>query len=219
MTRIAQSLLTLGSEVHSRSPLTTLYYYDDTPQRDSDHDPNPQGVVCGLDIMQGHGLDLHGLSREIVARRHPECAYVIFNKQIASRNTGWAWVDYHGASDHSDHVHVSVGVGPDGYKKPPYDSTASWLGEDMTPAEFLKLLQDPKVKAYFQAVAWQYIGGGIPQGMSTLGVLNDTYEGATRTFPAADVVLTPEDRAEIARLVAEELRGWSFLPKPPEGQA
>lgn len=135
MTRLARSIETLGNEVRARSPLTTLYYYDDTPRRDSDHDPNLHGVVCAIDIMAGHGLDLHALSREIVASRHPECAYVIYNKQIASRNTGWEWVAYTGSNDHSDHIHVSVGVGKDGYKEPPYDSTQPWLGDDMTPEE------------------------------------------------------------------------------------
>lgn len=136
MTRLAYSIETLGKEVHTRSPLTTLYYYDDTPRRDSDHDPNLHGVVCAIDIMAGHGLDLHALSREIVAARHPECAYVIYNRQIASRNTGWTWVPYTGSNPHTDHIHVSVGVGKDGYKEPPYDSTRTWLeGDDMNAEE------------------------------------------------------------------------------------
>lgn len=136
MTRLAVSIETLGEEIHARSPLTTLYFYDDTPQRDSDHDPNLHGVVCAIDIMAGHGLDLHALSREIVASRHPECAYVIYNRQIASRNTGWEWVPYTGKNPHTDHIHVSVGNGKDGYKEPPYDSTRRWLKEDdMTPQE------------------------------------------------------------------------------------
>ena len=96
MARIAVSIQTLGNEVLAISPLTTLYFYDDTPRRDSDHDPNLHGVVCAIDIMAGHGLDLHALSRQIVAARHPELAYVIYNRQIASRNTGWKWVDYNG---------------------------------------------------------------------------------------------------------------------------
>lgn len=131
MARLAVSIETLGNQVSARSPLTTLYYYDDTLHRDSDHDPNPEGVVCALDIMAGHGLDLHALSREIVDGRHPNCKYVIYNRQIASRNTGWQWVTYYGKNPHTDHIHVSVGVGQDGYSKQPYDSTESWLEDDM----------------------------------------------------------------------------------------
>ena len=131
MTRLAVSIETLGDEVHARSPLTVLYYYDDTPRRDSDHDPNPEGVVCALDIMAGHGLDLHALSREIVDRRHPNCKYVIYNRQIASRNTNWEWVPYTGSNPHTDHIHVSVGVGKDGYSKQPYDSNEPWLEDSV----------------------------------------------------------------------------------------
>lgn len=132
MTRIAVSIQTLTDEVHARSPQTTIYHYDNGPRRDSDHDPNDFDVICACDIMQGHGLDLHNLSREIVASRHPECAYVIYNRQIASRNTGWEWEDYDGESDHTDHIHASVGVGKDGYKKPPYDSPRPWLKNGLT---------------------------------------------------------------------------------------
>lgn len=136
MTRLAGSIETLGAEIRALSPLTTLYFYDDTLRRDSDHDPNLHGVVCAIDIMAGHGLDLHALSRRIVAARHPECAYVIYNRQIASRSTNWQWVPYTGKNPHTDHIHVSVGVGKDGYKEPPYDSTRPWLeGNDMTKEE------------------------------------------------------------------------------------
>lgn len=127
MARLALSVETLGDDVLGISPLTTLYFYDDTPRRDSDHDPNPEGVVCAVDIMAGHGLDLHALSRQIVDRRHPNCKYVIYNRQIASRNTGWEWVAYTGSNPHTDHIHVSVGVGPDGYSRQPYDNTERWL--------------------------------------------------------------------------------------------
>jgi hypothetical protein len=137
MARIAVSIQTLADEVLARSPNTVIYFYDNGPRRDSDHDPNDYGVICACDIMQGHGLDLDALAKEIVARRHPECKYVIWNKKIASRNTRWEWVDYEGASDHTDHIHVSVGIGPDGYSRPPYDSDARWL-EDIVGDIFCK---------------------------------------------------------------------------------
>jgi hypothetical protein len=166
--------------------------------------------------MAGHGLNLQWLADEILKRRNPDLKYVIYNRRIASANTGWKWAPYYGSNPHTDHIHASVGVGPDGYSKQPYDDTDKWLEEEMTPAEFLKLLQDPKVKAYFQAVAWQYMGGGIPVGMSTLGVLNDTYEEVNKAPLPSPVVLTDADKEEIAKMVAEELRGWSFLPAPKE---
>lgn len=131
MARLAVSIKTLGDDVLCRSPFTTLYFYDDTVHVDSDHDPNPSGVVCACDIMAGHGLDLGALAQEIVDARHPECKYVIYNRRIASRKTNWEWVEYTGKNPHTDHIHVSVGIGPDGYSRPPYDSTRHWLEDTM----------------------------------------------------------------------------------------
>ena len=57
----------------------------------------------------------------------------------------------------------------------------------MTAAEFLAILQDPAVAAQMRRLPWQYIGGGIPAGMSTLGVLNDTHiyaKAAASALPA-----------------------------------
>lgn len=136
MARIAKSLLVLGEEVHALSPLTTLYFYDDTVHVDSDHDPNPAGVVCAIDIMAGHGLDLQWLADQILLRRNPDLKYVIYNRRIASAASGWKWRDYTGKNPHTDHIHASVGAGPDGYSKQPYDDTDKWLeSADMTPEE------------------------------------------------------------------------------------
>lgn len=127
MARIAVSIETLAAEVWELSPNTTIYFYDNDTAPNSDHDPNDFGVICACDIMQGHGLDLGKLAQRIVDSRHPECKYVIWNRRIASRNTGWKWVEYKGPNPHTDHIHVSVGTGPDAHSRPPYDSTRKWL--------------------------------------------------------------------------------------------
>lgn len=170
--RIAVSIRTLADEVLAISPQTTIYFYDNGPARDSDHDPNSYGVICACDIMQGHGLNLAWIAQAIVDRRHPECKYVIFNKRIASRNTNWEWVDYDGESDHSDHIHVSVGIGPDGYSRPPYDSNASWGIEDMslspTEARVQKVI-NYRVEAIFanRPVCRTPAGDGYPELVET----------------------------------------------------
>lgn len=136
MARIAVSIQTLANEVLAISPRQTIYFYDNDTTPNSDHDPNDFGVICACDIMQGNGLDLNSIAEQIRTSGHPELAYVIWNKRIASRNTGFKWVEYHGESDHTDHIHASVGIGPDAHKRPPYDSTRPWLGgNDMTPEE------------------------------------------------------------------------------------
>lgn len=44
--------------------------------------------------------------------------------------------------------------------------------DDMNAADFAKILDDPQVAARMRALPWQYVGGGIPAGLSTLNVLN-----------------------------------------------
>lgn len=55
-----------------------------------------------------------------------------------------------------------------------YLTAIGLLEDDMTPDQFVALLKDPQVAAQMRALPWQYTGGGIPAGMSTLGVLNQT---------------------------------------------
>lgn len=71
----------------------------------------------------------------------------------------------------------------------------------MTPQALLDLLRDPAVATELRRLPWQYVGGGIPVGMSTLGVLN-----ATHTNSAAGGRLHPDDRAAIVRELAAALR-------------
>ncbi|MFI6229904.1 N-acetylmuramoyl-L-alanine amidase [Micromonospora echinospora] len=91
--------------------------------------------------------------------------------------------------------------------------------DDMTPAEFLAILRDPAVSAEMKRLPWQYTGGGIPAGLSTLSVLNSTYEGVQNLQSgniSEEVVrgvlatLTPEAIAaaippDLAKKVADEL--------------
>ncbi|MFE0592731.1 N-acetylmuramoyl-L-alanine amidase [Micromonospora echinospora] len=91
--------------------------------------------------------------------------------------------------------------------------------DDMTPAEFLAILRDPAVAAEMKRLPWQYAGGGIPAGLSTLGVLNATYEGvqnlqsgniSAEVVEGVLAVLTPEAIAaaippDMAEKVADEL--------------
>ena len=84
---------------------------------------------------------------------------------------------------HLDHEHVGV----DRRVADNNDAMAKiahiMIGDDLvtTPDEFLALLNDAEVKAYFKAVGWQYSGGGTPGGKSSMLMsMNDIYAGATR---------------------------------------
>lgn len=126
--RRAYSLVILGNEIHSISPQTTIYDIGDSAHQAeaSDHNPNSAGVVCAIDVMAGYGLDLEALANSIRLSSHPDLKYVIYNRRIASRKYGFEWRAYPGSNPHTDHIHVSVGVGSDGKSVPPYDDTNSW---------------------------------------------------------------------------------------------
>ncbi|SCL14532.1 peptidoglycan recognition protein family protein [Micromonospora inyonensis] len=91
--------------------------------------------------------------------------------------------------------------------------------DDMTPAQFLAILQDPAVARTMRALPWQYVGGGIPTDYSTLRVLNETFLNVRDLLarnPSEEIVrgvlatLTPEAIAaaippDLAQKVSAEL--------------
>lgn len=133
MARIAKSLETLRSQINAkypgRSKASDGWIGDAAHQAvASDHNPNRHGVVTALDLTNHpkSGFDAHALADTLITKRHPELKYVISNKRIAGDWTGWRWTAYHGSNPHTNHIHVSVGVGDDGRSEPPYDSTQEW---------------------------------------------------------------------------------------------
>lgn len=135
--RNARSIDVLSDEIWEISPDATIWTIGDQDHaaRYSDHNPNPAGVVCAADIVDNSDLDLHVISRQLTADPHPALKYVIYNRQICTRSSGWDWRGYDGDNPHDHHMHVSVGRGTDGYSTGPYDDTSPWglaEGADMS---------------------------------------------------------------------------------------
>lgn len=136
--RLAISLVTLRNEVNAfapgRSKVSDGTIGDPAhAARASRHNPNRHGVVTALDLTHDPvgGYDAHGhADRQRVKQAegvgHPELAYIVSNRRIASLIDRWAWRVYTGSNPHSQHVHWAVGVGPDSRPEPPYDSTQAW---------------------------------------------------------------------------------------------
>src|SRR5688572_27807045 len=106
---------TIGDEAHQGSP--------------SDHNPNAQSVVCAIDFTHdpGGGADMHAFADFLKKRNHRAVKYIIWNRRIWSKaKDGEGWRDYGGSNPHTAHMHVSVGVGPDGQSEGPYDDTGPW---------------------------------------------------------------------------------------------
>jgi hypothetical protein len=131
--RIAESLIQLRNEVNARWPnrdkASDGFIGDATHAATaSDHNPNADGVVCAFDIT--HDPD-NGPDEAILFewfRTHPQVdlKYIIANRKVASRKRDWVIRDYKG-DPHTNHIHVSVGVGPDGKSAAgTYDDKDSW---------------------------------------------------------------------------------------------
>lgn len=124
--RLARSLEVLRDEVRASYPGTTFWTIGDQSHAagPSDHNPNPAGVVCAADVLGDKGLPLAEFAEAVRRSGHPAFKYVIYANRIASK--GGKWRPYHGDNPHLTHVHISVGVGPDGQSTGPYDDRTKW---------------------------------------------------------------------------------------------
>ena len=124
--RLARSLEVLRDEVRSTYPGTTFWTIGDQEHAAgaSDHNPNRDKVVCAADVLGDRGLPLSAFAEAVRRSGHPAFKYVIYNRRIANR--GGAWRPYKGDNPHLTHVHISVGVGPDGQSEQPYDDSTKW---------------------------------------------------------------------------------------------
>lgn len=89
--------------------------------RTSDHNPNPAGVVCALDITHDpeHGLDAGRVAETLRVSGDRRIKYLISNGRISNPDVqSGAWRKYTGKNPHNHHFHISV--------KGDYDAVASW---------------------------------------------------------------------------------------------
>lgn len=177
--RLAYSLEILRNQVNdaypNRSKISDGTIGDASHQAvPSDHNPNTDGVVCALDITHDPAhMNAHDLADELVQKPHPDCKYVISNYRIAGPFTGWNWGYYDGIDPHDTHIHISVGVGPDGQSKQPYDDKTNWnIGEEM-----IQTYQDVD-RLYLMtlhrlpesnAIRQNYLGMTYPKALDAIG--------------------------------------------------
>lgn len=127
--RLAMSLDVLRSEVRVRHPDTIVWTIGDDAHRDedSDHNPNAEDVVCAADFVNNAGLDLARFAERLRVVNHRAIKFVIYNRRVWSKaRNAEGWRPYRGVNPHTGHVHVSVGVGPEGQSFGPYDDDTPW---------------------------------------------------------------------------------------------
>lgn len=79
--------------------------------RKSDHNPNPAGVVCAIDIDEDLNGDrtLEQVVTAIRASRDKRVKYIIYEGRITVQgNDLQSWKQYSGPNSHSHHAHISV---------------------------------------------------------------------------------------------------------------
>lgn len=108
--RLALSLRRLGREVDDLWPDRRRHsdgWIGDAAHaaRQSDHNPDPKGVVHAVDITAG-GIDPWVLV--VACCLHPATNYVIYSGRIFSRSHRFVGRPYDGEDPHTSHVHVSI---------------------------------------------------------------------------------------------------------------
>lgn len=128
MAREAYSLQQLEREIQKGFPGTTTWEVGDKAHQNtwSDHNPNTDGVICAKDVLGDGGLNLRAFVNALIERPHPNLRYVIYKRKIYQRSNGFEPKDYNGVNAHLNHVHVSVGNGPDGRSTSNYDNSTLW---------------------------------------------------------------------------------------------
>ncbi|MEU7570341.1 hypothetical protein [Micromonospora sp. NPDC049240] len=177
---------------------------DEVRAVDLDRDLNRVGLTAEQVVAYLVGRCRAGLERRI--------AYIIFNRTIWSASSGWKGRRYTGSNPHDHHFHISFTAASDTDGRPFGLATLIKEDDTVTPKQFLAILNDPDVARLMRALPWQYVGGGIPTGMSTLKVFNETYLAAKaaagdKVDEAAIVqgVLAGLSAKQIAEIVATAL--------------
>jgi hypothetical protein len=120
----------------------------------SDHNPNQYGDVCAFDLTHdpSNGCNCDAIAESIRLHPQKDLKYLIWNGRIfrAYDKPGipaFTWAEYTGASKHAEHIHTSVGVGPDGHSRQPYDDTDLWniISAQDVPATVPKQTEDEEM--------------------------------------------------------------------------
>jgi hypothetical protein len=175
--RVAKSLETLRRQINEmapgRSTASDGTIGDQSHQiRNSDHNPNAEGVVTALDITHdpAHGVNAGDMAEMLRLSQDPRIKYIISNRRIASSKVQpWVWRPYTGANAHTRHFHVSVMADP-----ALYDDTAPWALDRVVQVEPPLFAQGSKRCA--DIVATMFGGAADPNRSAYDGHLIDDQE-------------------------------------------
>ena len=206
----------IGDQAHSTG--TSGHNPDRTGRaeyKDGDAKNEVRAIDVDKDLVPGSGIDwMERVVQYIVKRaragHYVPFRYIIYKRRIWSRSDGWKTRTYTGANAHDQHAHFS------GDYTQKADEWTGSLGlasllpggsggneDDMEVSDLNAALREPKgsLAVISRAIPWQYVGGGIPEGMSTLGVLNAIH-GYSKTTVELVKMLAAKDEVDEAALAA-----------------
>lgn len=202
---LAPALVQLRTEVNGRWPNrdhTSDGWIGDAAHsaRVSDHNPDDHGMVHATDTDKD-GIDVPALLREVIGDVRVE--YVIWDRRIWTRSSGFTARAYTGINPHTGHVHVSLRYGAT------YEgNTAAWFGAAYRafPGQILGVPGRPGVQVNVAATKM------VQAAMNRLGnhLVVDGDFG-----PATDAIVRVFQRNR--RLVADGLVGpktWGLMHIP-----
>lgn len=196
--RLAPALETLRTELTRRWPGTGRTVTESAHH--ADHRANARDTVDALDV-DVTGVDTAALLAAF--QRHPSAAQWILDGSTARADDGWIRRPYAGTDPGRGRLHLGIRATEAAERdQRPWGLAGDDGGGDAK--RLLALLKDPAVATQLRALPWQYAGGGIPRGMSTLAVLNE-------------IVLTLRTVGEaVTRLAADPAPVRAALARLPE---
>jgi hypothetical protein len=157
--------------------------------------------------------------------RHPGAAFLKYMNAEPEKDNGGpcyhhSWTPTYARRPSSDRGHIHLSSRTDyatSTASNGYDLVARVMGDDddMNAAEldaYYKSRASAKdgtpeaaVRNAMRAIGWQYVGGGIPAGMSTLNVLNAIHSYSKATAELVKIIASSDDvdEAELARQIAD----------------
>lgn len=164
----------IGDAAHAAEPSDHNPDETGTPERyDSDNINEVHAIDVDKDLRKS-GWDATRVARTIASRHarglDNRLEYIIWNRQIASRSTGWAWVPYDGSNPHTDHIHFSSR-----YDTAAENNTAPWglLEEE---DDFSMLFKDlDQFKDYMVSLVQVQVPDAINKGLKVGGAIRETF--------------------------------------------
>lgn len=149
---------TIGDGEHSTSP--SDHNPDETGRVESESDSDNINEVHAADVdtdLRQAGWSMEKVVRVILARcrsgQEKRVRYIIYNRRIWQRATGWVTTTYGGGDPHDTHMHMSFRYGSGSGTGNPENITSSWgIYDAVHPKEWDEVATEAQLEAVIKRV-------------------------------------------------------------------